>query len=68
MKISGRNQIPGIVRDIEFGDVVSSVTIEYECGTITSIITTASARELRLRPGVCVSALIKSTDVMIIRE
>jgi len=68
MKLSGRNQIPGIVRDIEFGDVVSSVTIEYEGGVITSIITTASVKELRLRPGVYVSALIKSTDVMIIRE
>lgn len=68
MQISGRNQIPGVIRNINLGDVVSSVTIEYEGGRITSVITTASVKEMGLRPGMCVSALIKSTDVMIIRD
>ncbi|MEN6566950.1 MAG: TOBE domain-containing protein [Veillonellales bacterium] len=68
MKISGRNQIPGIVRSIDLGDVVSSVVIEYEGGLITSVITTSSVKDLRLHPGTCVYALIKSTDVMIGRE
>jgi molybdopterin-binding protein len=68
MQLSGRNQIPGVVREINYGDVVSSVVIEYEGGLITSVITTESVKQLRLRPGVCVYALVKSTDVMIMRE
>ncbi|BBB92198.1 MAG TPA: TOBE domain-containing protein [Methylomusa anaerophila] len=67
MEISGRNQIPGMVRRIEFGDVVSKVVIEYEGGEITAIITSDAVRELRLRPGDYVSALVKATDVMIVK-
>jgi molybdopterin-binding protein len=34
---------------------------------ITSIITARSAREMELKPGQTVAALIKSTEVMILR-
>ena len=68
MQMSEKNKISGVVRNINFGDVTSSVEIEYEGGLITSIITTALVKGLRLRPGVFVSALIKPTDVMIMRD
>lgn len=68
MQISEKNKISGVVRNIDFGDVTSSVEIEYEGGLITSVITTALVKGLRLRPGVYVSALIKPTDVMIMRD
>jgi molybdopterin-binding protein len=68
MQMSEKNKISGVVRNIDFGDVTSSVEIEYEGGLITSIITTALVKGLRLRPGVYVAALIKPTDVMIVRD
>ncbi len=68
MQMSEKNKISGVVRNIDFGDVTSSVEIEYEGGLLTSIITTALVKGLRLRPGVSVSALIKPTDIMIMRD
>ncbi len=67
MAISGRNQIPGMIKRVECGDIMAKVVMEYEGGEITAIITTDSVRDLGLRPGVYVSALIKATEVMIIR-
>lgn len=67
MQISGRNQIPGTVKKVECGDIMAKVVMEYEGGELTAIITTDSVKELGLRPGVYVSALIKATEVMIIR-
>ncbi|HEY3424782.1 MAG TPA: TOBE domain-containing protein [Negativicutes bacterium] len=67
MEISGRNKIPGMVTKIECGPVVSKVVMEYEGGELTAIITTDAVKELRLRPGTYISALVKATDVMIIR-
>ncbi len=68
MELSGRNLIPGVVDRVHCGDVVSEVVLEYEGGEITAVITTNSVRRLRLKPGVCATALVKATDVMIIRE
>ncbi|MDR3591325.1 MAG: TOBE domain-containing protein [Negativicutes bacterium] len=45
---------------------MAKVVIEYESGEITAIVTMDAVRELRLRPGSYVSALVKATDVMII--
>ncbi len=67
MAISGRNKIYGVVTGIEFGDIVSKVVIAYGDGEITSVITTDSVQELCLCPGDHVYALVKATDVMIVR-
>lgn len=67
MQISGRNKIPGVVKKIVWGDIVTKVVVEYEGGEITAIVTTDAVCELRLRPGSYVSALVKATDVMLVR-
>lgn len=67
MAISGRNKICGVVTRIEVGDIVSKVVVAYTDGEITAVITTDSVRELCLQPGLPVCALVKATDVMIIR-
>jgi molybdopterin-binding protein len=46
---------------------MAEVTLSIGDQEITSIITARSAREMRLRTGQPVAALIKATEVMILR-
>ena len=64
--INVRNQFCGKVREIIEGSVVSEVDIETPSGLIvTSVITTRSVKELGLKPGREVVALIKAIEVSI---
>lgn len=63
--INARNQFRGKVKEIIDGPVVSEVDVETPFGIVTSVITTRSVRELDLRPGVEVIALVKATEVSI---
>ena len=65
--ISGRNKLFGAVKDIRFEGLLVQVTIDVGGQEITSIITSDSARALGLKKGVAVYALIKATEVMVIR-
>jgi len=66
-KISGRNQLIGRIVDIKYSGLLAQVTLRIGEQHITSIITADAARELRLKPGERVAALVKSTEVMILR-
>ena len=63
--INVRNQFKGKVREIVRGDVVSEVEVDTPSGIVTSVITTRSVDELKLKPGVDVVAFVKSTEVSI---
>ena len=64
--INARNQFRGKVKEVIEGPVVSEVDVETPSGLIvTSVITTRSVRELDLKPGREVIALVKSTEVSI---
>lgn len=63
--INVRNQFRGKVKEIIRGDVVSEVDVETPSGIVTSVITTRSVDELKLKPGTEVVALVKSTEVSI---
>src|SRR5262245_30161185 len=65
--ISGRNKLRGVISEIRFEGLLVQVTIDVGGQAITSIITSDAARALGLRRGVDVYALIKATEVMIIR-
>ena len=66
MTLSARNQLKGKVTKITQGDVVSQVIIDIGCkNSVSSVITTASLKDLGIRVGSNVKAVIKSTDVMI---
>ena len=47
------------------GDVVSEVDVETPSGIVTSVITTRSVKDLGLKIGSEVVALVKSTEVSI---
>jgi len=66
-KISGRNQLIGRVLGIKFSGLLAQVTLAIGEQHITAIITTDAAKEMRLKPGEQAAALIKSTEVMILR-
>jgi molybdopterin-binding protein len=66
-RISGRNQLVGRVTDIKVNGLMAQVTLSIGEQRITSIITADAVREMRLKDGQTVAALIKSTEVMIIR-
>ncbi|HSY59205.1 MAG TPA: helix-turn-helix transcriptional regulator [Terriglobales bacterium] len=66
-RISGRNQLVGRVTDIKTSGLMAQVTLSIGGQHITSIITADAVREMRLKKGQTAAALIKSTEVMIIR-
>ena len=66
MKLSARNQLNGKVAGVELGAVMANVKIEIaEPGVITAVITKESAEKLGLSEGDDVTAIIKSTEVII---
>jgi molybdopterin-binding protein len=69
MEISARNQLKGTVKkNIITGGVMAEVTLDIGNGQeIVSVITKASAERLGLANGVAVTALIKSSEVLLVR-
>lgn len=65
--ISGRNKLAGVVKRIRVSGLLAEVAIDVGGQTLTSIITATAARQLRLKPGAPAVALIKATEVMVIR-
>ena len=66
-KISGRNQLIGRVVAINYSGILAQVTLAIGEQHIISISTADAAKEMRLKPGERAAALIKSTEVMILR-
>ncbi len=65
--ISGRNQLIGRVTDIKISGLVAQVSLSFGGQHISSIITADAVREMRLKVEDKAAALIKSTEVMILR-
>lgn len=66
-KISGRNQLVGRIVDVRVSGLVAQVTLSVGGQFITSLVTAGAVREMGLKKGQTAAALIKSTEVMIIR-
>lgn len=66
LSISARNKFQGTITDINVGEINSEILINIGNGnTIASVITSNSTENLDLKIGSGVSAIIKSSDVMI---
>lgn len=66
MRISARNQLSGTVVAVTEGRVMAEVTVRLAGGEeVVAAITLESARSLGLAPGKPVTAIIKSTEVML---
>lgn len=66
--ISGRNKLFGTVIEARYDGLLAQITLDIGGQTVTSIITSDAARSLDLKKGVPAYALVKATEVMIIRE
>jgi len=66
MKISARNLFTGTISGIVRGPVSTEVTLRIAPGVeIVSVITTSSARRLKLKKGQRAQAVIKADSVMV---
>jgi molybdopterin-binding protein len=66
-RLSGRNQLVGRIESVRVSGLMAEVVVSIGEQQITSIITARSAREMSLKAGQTAAALIKSTEVMILR-
>lgn len=66
MKLSARNVLPGKVVAVTKGATTAHIKVELAPGlTVFSAITNEAVDELQLKVGDTVSAVVKSSDVMI---
>ncbi len=69
MKISARNVFEGKIENVEVDAIMANVKIKIESPElITAIITKESVEKLGLKEGDTVSAVIKSTEVMVAKD
>ncbi len=69
MKLSTRNVIKGKVVEVKEGTVAAKVKVDIGGGTLlTSTITVDAVRDLALKVGDEVHALIKASNVMIMKD
>jgi molybdopterin-binding protein len=67
MNISARNQLKGKVVGLKKGVITAEVVVEIAGGNkITSIISLDSVEDLGIKEGAEITAIVKSTDVMIL--
>jgi molybdopterin-binding protein len=66
-RISGRNQLIGRVISIKIDGLIAQVSVVIGGQRINAIVTADAVREMRLKTGETIAALIKSTEVMLLR-
>ena len=65
MKLSARNQLAGTVRSVNEGAAIANVEIDVGGQRLVASITVEAARELGLREGAEVTAIVKASDVIL---
>lgn len=65
MKLSARNQLKGIVKEIKMGAINAKVTIDINGQMLTSVVTIDAIEDLGIKVGDEVTSVIKSSSVML---
>jgi len=65
MALSARNRLKGTIEEITQDAVMAHVTLRVGDHVIESVITALSVKELGLKKGDVVTAVVKATEVMI---
>jgi molybdopterin-binding protein len=68
MTLSARNKLRGQIQEIILGDVMAHEVVKVGDNIIESVITRRSADELKLKKGDTVAAVVKATEVMILKD
>ena len=67
MKVSARNKLTGTVKEVTPGAVMAIVKVQVGDNIIESAITKDAVQDMGLKEGDKVTAMIKSTSVMIMK-
>jgi molybdopterin-binding protein len=65
MKLSARNQLKGKIVSVNEGAAIANVEVDVNGLRLVASITVEAARELSLRDGGDVTAVIKASDVIL---
>jgi len=65
MRVSARNKLPGLVQDIKTDGLMAKVSVRIGDNHLVALITAEAASEMGLKVGDEVTALIKSTSVLL---
>lgn len=65
MRLSARNKLPGVVESITIDGLQARVDVRVGDNHIVAVVTAESVDELELRAGDAVTAVIKSSSVML---
>ena len=69
MKYGARNQLVGKVVEIKKGTDMSQVRLEIQAGSfVSSVMTVDSLKELGIKKGDKVMAIIKAVSVLLVKE
>jgi molybdopterin-binding protein len=66
--ISARNQFKGKIKSVKLGNVMAEIVVDIGSVELVSVITRESAEQMGLKKGKKVTAVIKSTEVMVATE
>lgn len=65
MQLSARNQLKATVKSVKIGAIMAEVVLDVGGNELVSAITKGSVERLQLKAGDQVTAIVKSTEVMI---
>jgi molybdopterin-binding protein len=68
MQMSARNQLPGRIKKVKVGNVMTEVIMQVGDQELVAAITSGSAKRMKLKVGDQVFAIIKATEVLIAKE
>ena len=68
MILSARNQLPGVIEELQLGGVMAHVVVKVGDNLVKSVITRRSAEAMGLKKGDAVKVVIKSTEVMLQKD
>src|SRR5262245_29579876 len=66
--LSARNQFQGTIKSVKFGNIMAEIVVDVGSVELVSVITRESAEKMGLKAGMAVTAVIKSTEVMVATE
>jgi molybdopterin-binding protein len=65
--LSVRNRFPAVITAIAQSPILTKITLDFRGTQLSSVITSASAKRLELQIGDTVEALVKTTDMSLIK-
>jgi len=69
MRFGARNQLSGTVKNIKKGALMSQVEVALDPdGTISSVMTLDSLKELKVKKGDTVRVVVKAVNVLLAKE